>query len=181
MDELPTLLTCGLCGRKHREMRCPPMSDERLADMTRWLADPKNRGYFTSADVAECVTEIHRLRADCHEAREWVRKMVRETQELRCAFCGEAYPPGTSGSNDEALAAHIRVCAKHPMRAVESERHEGYTKLARLLAAVDKTLSARASGNIGNLFESLDNLAETVRLLEQAMVSGINNGATGTC
>lgn len=34
---------------------------------------------------------------------------------LRCAFCGEAYPEGTPDHKHETLAAHIRVCEKHPV------------------------------------------------------------------
>ena len=34
---------------------------------------------------------------------------------LRCAFCGEAYPEGTPDHKHESLAAHIRVCAAHPV------------------------------------------------------------------
>lgn len=44
------------------------------------------------------------------------------TQILHCAFCNQAYPPGTPDSQYELLSAHIRVCSKHPMRKVEAER-----------------------------------------------------------
>jgi hypothetical protein len=29
------------------------------------------------------------------EARAWVRRLTSETRVLTCAFCGQAYPPGT--------------------------------------------------------------------------------------
>lgn len=62
-------------------------------------------------------------RRERDEARDWVKKLVRETQELRCAFCGETYPPNTPSANDDALATHIRKnCPKHPMREVETQR-----------------------------------------------------------
>lgn len=34
---------------------------------------------------------------------------------LRCAFCGEPYPEGTPTHKHDALAAHIRGCAVHPV------------------------------------------------------------------
>lgn len=35
---------------------------------------------------------------------------------LTCAFCGEAYPPGTPPTQHEALTAHVKVCEKHPLQ-----------------------------------------------------------------
>lgn len=66
--------------------------------------------------------ELARVRADRNEARDWVRRLTASQRLLTCAFCGEAYPPGTPESNHEALTAHVRVCAKHPMREVEREQ-----------------------------------------------------------
>lgn len=37
---------------------------------------------------------------------------------LRCAFCGEEYPPGTPASHHERLAAHIFRCEQHPLGKV---------------------------------------------------------------
>lgn len=45
----------------------------------------------------------------------------RATQSTVCAFCGQAYPPGTPQTQHELLSAHIRVCTKHPMREVEAK------------------------------------------------------------
>ena len=47
-------------------------------------------------------------------AREWVRKLTAEQCVLTCVYCGHAYPPGTPGSNHEALTAHVVVCEEHP-------------------------------------------------------------------
>lgn len=66
------------------------------------------------------------------EARDWVRRITTAARVLTCAFCGEAYPPGTPTDNHEALTAHVRVCAKHPMREVERERDEMRKLLSRL-------------------------------------------------
>lgn len=73
--------------------------------------------------------ERHRLLV---EARAWVRRLTATEHVLICAFCGEAYPPGTPESNHEALASHIRVCAKHPMREVEEDLRIARQALAAL-------------------------------------------------
>ena len=86
----------------------------------------------TSDDVA---TQIETLRAERDEARAWVRRLTSTQRVLTCAFCGEAYPPGTPESNDAALLAHVKVCAKHPMRDVERERD---AVVATLLARFKK-------------------------------------------
>jgi hypothetical protein len=58
-------------------------------------------------------------------AREWQK----DTQTIRCVFCGMAYPPGTPASQHESLNAHIRICEKHPLRAAEAR-----------ITALEKTL-----------------------------------------
>ncbi len=73
------------------------------------------------AAVLALVEEVERRTAERDEARSWVRRLTATQRVLTCAFCGEAYPPGTPESNDDALTAHVRVCAKHPMRATEAE------------------------------------------------------------
>lgn len=35
---------------------------------------------------------------------------------VTCVYCGHQYDDGTPQSQDERLTAHIKVCAKHPMR-----------------------------------------------------------------
>ncbi len=61
------------------------------------------------------------VRVERDEARAWVRRLTAAERVLTCAFCGEAYPPGTPESNHEALTEHVRVCTKHPMREAEAE------------------------------------------------------------
>lgn len=70
----------------------------------------------------ELEAELARVTKEREEARAWVRRMHNDRQVLTCAFCGVAYPPLTQQANDATLAEHIRVCEKHPMRAVETER-----------------------------------------------------------
>lgn len=54
---------------------------------------------------------------------------------LRCAFCDAEYPPDTPPTQHDALAAHIKVCPKHPMRdleAIVADSLEWFDKLSRL-------------------------------------------------
>jgi hypothetical protein len=98
-----------------------------------WELDPNaSVGLNVEEAIDRLQADNARLTEERDEAREWVRKMVRETQELRCAFCGEMYPPGTPDANDEALSAHIHVCVKHPMRDVEAERDAAQATAAGL-------------------------------------------------
>lgn len=76
----------------------------------------------------EMVARIARLEAERDEARLFAEAaaaryndLIASGQVLRCAFCGEQYPPGTPGSQHERLSRHIATCSKHPMRTVEAE------------------------------------------------------------
>ena len=44
-------------------------------------------------------------------------KQQQSQETVRCAFCGEAYPPGTPPSQHQRLTEHIRRCPAHPVRA----------------------------------------------------------------
>ena len=74
------------------------------------------------AEIARLTAELATRTAERDEARGWVRRLTATERVLTCAFCGEAYPPGTPESNHERLMEHVKVCAKHPMRDVERER-----------------------------------------------------------
>lgn len=67
---------------------------------------------FTFAQRQSYIQRLAQAIADAHH---------RATQVLTCIACGEAYPPGTPASQHDLLSAHIRVCAKHPMRGVEAQ------------------------------------------------------------
>jgi hypothetical protein len=97
-------------------------------------------GQTVTIRLSTGTDEIAQLMAERDEARTWVRRLTAATRVLTCAFCGEAYPPGTPETNDERLRAHVAVCAKHPMRESEAER-------ARLQAAGD-ALAARLEEGI---------------------------------
>lgn len=67
-----------------------------------------------AAHVARMEGELAEAIRERAEARDWVRRLTEEQRVLTCAFCGEAYPPGTPETNHERLTAHVDVCAKHP-------------------------------------------------------------------
>lgn len=105
--------------RKHLAAHAPP----------RLLVDAE-------AECERLRAEVATLTAEREEARDWVRPTTQMSRVLTCAFCGEAYPPGTPDSNHVSLTAHVMVCAKHPMRAVEVEL--GRARLERDEAIVDR-------------------------------------------
>lgn len=65
--------------------------------------------------------QAERLIKERDEAREWVKRLQRDTQTLTCVYCGQMYPPNTPTHGSEVLTEHIKVCEKHPMRKVEEE------------------------------------------------------------
>jgi hypothetical protein len=79
--------------------------------------------------------ELLAMTAERDEARDWLRRMS-AARVLTCAFCGEEYPPGTPTNNHEALTAHVRACAKHPLRADLAAEVEVANRLGDALAAM---------------------------------------------
>lgn len=84
-------------------------------------------------DVPKLAREAIALHGEREEARAWVKRMTEERRILTCAFCGEAYPPGTPEANHESLTAHVKVCSKHPMREIERQRDEMVRRFNELL------------------------------------------------
>jgi len=84
---------------------------------------------------AHYETCFERATEEREEARAWVRRITSAERVLTCAFCGDAYPPGTPENNDAALTAHVRVCLRHPMREAERERDAARAEIASLRAA----------------------------------------------
>lgn len=81
------------------------------------------RRHFTER-INALEADLARVTRERDEARDWVRRLTVEQRTLTCAFCGQAYPPGSPTHGAEVLAAHVRICEKHPMREVEAERYE---------------------------------------------------------
>jgi uncharacterized small protein (DUF1192 family) len=95
------------------------------AEIQNLQAEIVEQGDFRDADraeIARLTAELATRTTERDEARGWVRRLTATERVLTCAFCGEAYPPGTPESNHERLVAHVKVCAKHPMRDAEKER-----------------------------------------------------------
>lgn len=96
--------------------------------------DDRQRLFVMVASFLPRALHALLLRADSEreEARSWVRRLTNTDRVLTCAFCGVAYPPGTSNSNSDALTDHIRTCPKHPMREAESEIAKLHAEIARM-------------------------------------------------
>jgi len=82
-----------------------------------------------------------KLAGERDDARDWVRRMTRETQVLTCVYCGQEYPPGSPSHGSEVLTAHIEVCPKHPMSELKR-------KLAVAEARVSKCVACGGSGSL---------------------------------
>jgi hypothetical protein len=101
-------------------MRYVPVREGELDSLRAQLISARSEADALRAQLGEAVKERE-------EARDWVRRMHRETQVLTCVYCGKSYPPRTPASGSEALTAHIKVCPKHPLaqatvRAESAER-----------------------------------------------------------
>jgi hypothetical protein len=95
--------------------------DLRIAALTKRTEDAMDRG---DATMAELRKRAEAAEVERDEAREWVRKVTRDSRVLTCVYCAHTYPPGSPTHGAEELTAHIRVCEKHPMRAAERELAE---------------------------------------------------------
>ena len=129
--EQSPFFSCGFCGGSGKIAMTYPR-EVALANGIEALAEENARLRDALSDetvLRESFQGAHgamtehacALEAERDEARGWVRRLTATERVLTCAFCGESYPPGTPGSNHEALTAHVMVCVKHPMRAVEAE------------------------------------------------------------
>lgn len=105
-----------------------------------------------SEGTARLERDLAEARAVAEEAVNRYNALLAETADVCCAFCGERYPKGTPRSGDGALAEHIKVCAKHPMREAEA-------KIADLTARLDteRELKECAEENLRTLVK----MAET--------------------
>ena len=45
-----------------------------------------------------------------------------DERTLTCVYCGQEYPQETPAWGCQVLTDHIKVCEKHPMRAVEADK-----------------------------------------------------------
>lgn len=91
----------------------------------------------TCASLDRKDAEITRLHAEAAELR--AQLTAGPDKVLRCAFCGFAYPDGTPTHKHESLAAHVRVCTKHP---VGKELRALRADLARVEGERDVALKA---------------------------------------
>lgn len=74
--------------------------------------------------VEENLAQLHGLRFQLAEARDWVRRLTSAERTLTCVYCGHAYPPGTPEHGADVLTEHVKRCEKHPMREAEAQLAE---------------------------------------------------------
>lgn len=103
------------------------MTDDELREFWR-----NNGGVFYDRTVNPLFGVEHGVMSDSL-LLPLLRRLQATPQTVTCAFCGQAYPPGTPTSGTEAMAAHVRLCQSHPMRKVEAQ-------VARLRRALEAFL-----------------------------------------
>ena len=88
-----------------------------------------------------------------------MRRLTAAERVLTCAFCGEAYPPGSPTHGVQVLTVHIKSCPKHPIRRIEEK-----LKVAEQVvsAAHDYLISSRPLGN-GPSLRTRDELDRTLQ------------------
>ncbi len=57
---------------------------------------------------------------------------------LTCVYCGHEYPQDTPNWGNEVLTEHIKVCGKHPMRKLESDKQRLLKSLLDLVGVQTK-------------------------------------------
>lgn len=106
--------------------------------------------YIPLADVDRLVQERDEARQFAEMAAKKYNDFLVECANntaVTCAFCAAIFPPGTPRHGDGELAAHIKVCEKHPLRAAESQ-----------LAAVTQELEAWKSSGAKTRLDALRRL-----------------------
>ena len=97
-----------------------------------------------SATIADLSQRLATAEAERDEARRfgaeagqrYYNALLIASCDVTCAFCGATYPRGTPRHGDGALADHIKVCPKHPMRDAEAERDALRDNIATLANGV---------------------------------------------
>jgi hypothetical protein len=64
---------------------------------------------------------------------------------LTCVYCGQEYPQDTPAWGSQVLTDHIKVCEKHPMRALEAENARLKTEVILLREKDNSTAASEKS------------------------------------
>jgi DNA repair exonuclease SbcCD ATPase subunit len=114
---------------KHESLRSDIATVEaRIAENEKCLSELSGFAERDKQRIAELEQERDEARVFGEKAAKLYNELLADQPVLTCAFCGQAYPPDTPATQHQALADHIAVCAKHPMRELEA-------RLARLREA----------------------------------------------
>jgi prefoldin subunit 5 len=102
--------------------------EARIAENEKCLGELSTFAEMDKQRIVELERERDEARVFGEKAAKLYNELLADQPVLTCAFCGQAYPPDTPATQHQALADHIAVCAKHPMRELEA-------RLARLREA----------------------------------------------
>jgi hypothetical protein len=74
---------------------------------------------------------------------------------ITCVYCGQAYPKYTpaDGADVAVLTAHIKVCPKHPMRALEAELGALRIRNIELQGFAEQALSYLDQGGNASVYD----------------------------
>ena len=120
--------------------------DDRDGWKLRVMSAEKERDTLR-ADVAALRAEVVRLTKERDEARQCGERLYYQYSQatgkvVTCAFCGHQYADGAPTSQHERLTAHVLVCEKHPLRAIEAERDTLRQRIAELEADMEAASGA---------------------------------------
>jgi len=145
--DVSTVINIGTVQAKLRALSAPPV-DAHEVEVGVPLAAAFTRGgcprcaeleaenkRLTGLELERTV-ERDEARRFGEEAGQRYNALLIASCDVTCAFCGATYPRGTPRHGDGALADHIKVCLKHPMREAEAALRERDGRYHELLYAV---------------------------------------------
>ena len=138
---------CLVCGRQHEvaivcpdegvslEQHVSALATDELTPCPRCAELEAENKRLTGLELERTV-ERDEARRFGEEAGQRYNALLIASCDVTCAFCGATYPRGTPRHGDGALADHIKVCLKHPMREAEAALRERDGRYHELLYAV---------------------------------------------
>lgn len=124
--------TTDMLYRSQRELNIVASTNQARANLLRSklkdceaiLAQAEDSNDKLACRLKSCQLALLDAEKARDEAREYARQLHGSSKTVTCVYCGQAYPPGTPTSQHELLTEHIKVCERHPMRAMSVELGE---------------------------------------------------------
>lgn len=121
---------------------CHKQPEHRPCNLTGCAVDPACTGRINTEPANETERVVARLYTEREEARDWVRRMTRDTQVLTCVYCGQAYPPGSPSHGADVLTAQVAQLEGR-IAELEGESLAGDHNAEDLLALLEAERAAR--------------------------------------